>query len=87
MYTVSLASRSCLGINWGAVDSTKKAKSSTRLMVPSSHKKNILPRSVSTTVKKHTASKVHLSEMKANCLASALKGMYRKFNLFVEAHI
>ena len=87
MYMVSLASWSCLGINQGAVDSTKKAKSSTRLMVPSSHKKNILPRSVSTTVKKHTASKVHLSEMKANCLASALKGMHRKFNLFVEAHI
>uniref|UniRef100_A0A7N2N7B4 Kinesin motor domain-containing protein n=1 Tax=Quercus lobata TaxID=97700 RepID=A0A7N2N7B4_QUELO len=81
VYMVSLASWSCLGINRGAVDSTKKAKSSTRPMVPSSHKKNILPRSVSTTVKKHTASKVHLFEKKANCLASALKG--RK--LFDEA--
>ncbi|KAM4069014.1 hypothetical protein ACB094_12G057000 [Castanea mollissima] len=81
VYMVSLASRSCLGINRGAVDSTKKAKSSTRPMVPSSHKKNILTGSVSTTVKKHTASKVHLSEKKANCLASALKG--RK--LFDEA--
>ncbi|XP_050253263.1 kinesin-like protein KIN-10C isoform X1 [Quercus robur] len=81
VYMVSLASRSCLGINRGAMDSTKKAKSSTRPMVPSSHKKNFLPGSVSTTVKKHTASKVHLSEKKANCVASALKG--RK--LFDEA--
>ncbi|XP_030949140.1 kinesin-like protein KIN-10C [Quercus lobata] len=81
VYMVSLASWSCLGINRGVVDSTKKAKSSTRPMVPSSHKQNILLRSVSTTVKKHTASKVHLSEKKANCLASALKG--RK--LFDEA--
>ena len=76
VYMVSLASRSCLGINRGAMDSIKKAKSSTRPMVPSSHKKNFLPKSVSTTVKKHTASKVHLSEKKANCLASALKGRY-----------
>ncbi|XP_030925959.1 kinesin-like protein KIN-10C isoform X2 [Quercus lobata] len=73
VYMVSLASRSCLGINRGAVDSTKKAKCSTRPMVPSSHKKNFLPGSVSTTVKKRTASKVHLSEKKANCLACALK--------------
>uniref|UniRef100_A0A7N2N876 Uncharacterized protein n=1 Tax=Quercus lobata TaxID=97700 RepID=A0A7N2N876_QUELO len=43
-------------------------------MVPSSHKKNFPPVSVSTTVKKHTASKVRLSGKKANCLASALKG-------------
>ncbi|KAK7831428.1 kinesin-like protein kin-10c, partial [Quercus suber] len=83
MYMVSLASRSCLGINRGTMDSAKRAKSSTRPMVPSSHKKNFLPGSVSTTVKKHTASKVHvhLSENKVNCLASALKG--RK--LFDEA--
>ena len=52
VYMVSLASRSCLGINRGAMDSIKKAKSSTRPMVPSSHKKNFLPGSVSTIVKK-----------------------------------
>uniref|UniRef100_A0A2N9IHU0 Kinesin motor domain-containing protein n=1 Tax=Fagus sylvatica TaxID=28930 RepID=A0A2N9IHU0_FAGSY len=69
-------------INLAVTDTTRKAKSSTRpMVVPSSHKKNRLPGSVPSTVKKHTASQVHFSEKKTNCISSALKG--RK--LFVKA--
>jgi hypothetical protein len=59
-------------------DTTRKAKSSTRPMVlPSSDKKNRLPGSVSSAVKKHTASQVHFSEKKTNCVSSSHKeGMY-----------
>ncbi|GMY07203.1 kinesin-like protein KIN-10C isoform X2, partial [Fagus crenata] len=69
-------------INLAVTDTTRKAKSSPRpMVVPSSHKKNRLPGSVPSTVKKHTASQVHFSEKKTNCISSALKG--RK--LFVKA--
>ncbi|GMY39578.1 kinesin-like protein KIN-10C isoform X2 [Fagus crenata] len=79
---ISLASRTCPVINPAVTDTTRKAKSSTRpMVVPSSHKKNRLPGSVPSTVKKHTASEVHFSEKKTNCISSALKG--RK--LFVKA--
>ena len=86
---ISLASRTCPVINPAVTDTTRKAKSSTRPMVlPSSHKKNRLPGSVPSTMKKHTASQVHFSEKKTNCISSALKGRYvQESNLFAEAYI
>ncbi|GMY39579.1 kinesin-like protein KIN-10C isoform X2 [Fagus crenata] len=71
---ISLASRTCPVINPAVTDTTRKAKSSTRPMVlPSSDKKNRLPGSVSSTVKKHTASQVLFSEKKTNCVSSSHK--------------
>lgn len=75
---LSLASRSCRGINRAVTGFTKEAKSMTRPMVPSSQK-NGPPGSVPTTVKKkHTASKVHVSKKKANVIASTIKGRYEQ---------
>ncbi|XP_041013315.1 kinesin-like protein KIN-10C [Juglans microcarpa x Juglans regia] len=81
VYMLSLASRSCRGINRVATGFTKEAKSMTRPMVPSSQK-NGPPGSVPTNVKKkNTASQVHFSKKKTNVTASTMKG--RK--LFDEA--
>ncbi|XP_059462605.1 kinesin-like protein KIN-10C [Corylus avellana] len=79
VYMLSLASRSCQGIN-RVTDSTKKVKNSTRPLVPSSQKSR-LPGSVFTTMKKHPASQLHFSENKASGMAFTMKG--RK--LFDEA--
>lgn len=76
---LSLASRSCQGLN-RVTDSTKKAKSSARPVVPSSQKSR-LPGSVSTTMKKYPSSQTHFSEKKVNGMAFTMKG--RK--LFDEA--
>ncbi|KAG2709870.1 hypothetical protein I3760_05G260900 [Carya illinoinensis] len=74
VYMLSLASRSCRGINRAVTGFTKEAKSMTRPMVSSSHK-NGPPGSVPTIVKKkHTASQVHFSKKKANVMASTMKG-------------
>ncbi|KAL9375966.1 hypothetical protein Peur_032845 [Populus x canadensis] len=55
IYMVKLASRSCQGTSRAITDSTKKANSSARPMVPSSHNSRMLG-SVSTSVKKQTPS-------------------------------
>jgi hypothetical protein len=71
---LSLASRSCQGIN-RVTDSTKKVKNSTRLLMPSSQKSR-LPGSVSTTMKKHPALQLHFSENKASGMAFTMNGRY-----------
>jgi hypothetical protein len=71
---VSLASRSCQGIN-RITNSTKKAKNSTRPLLTSSQKGR-LPGSVSTTMKKHTALQLHFSEKKASGMAFTMKRRY-----------
>ncbi|GLT35939.1 hypothetical protein SLA2020_103490 [Shorea laevis] len=73
VHIVSLASRSCLGTSQTVSDSTKRNKSSARLMGHSSLKSSI-PGSVSSTVKKQLGSRVQFSERKANGMASAIKG-------------
>lgn len=74
MYMVSLASRSRQGINQTVLDSIKKAKSSARPMLHSSHKSQ-LPGSVSTT-RKQIGNRLHFSVKKANGTASVMKGRY-----------
>ncbi|GKV31158.1 hypothetical protein SLEP1_g39887 [Rubroshorea leprosula] len=78
VHIVSLASRSCLGTSQTVTDSTKRNKSSARLMGHSSLKSSI-PGSVSSTVKKQSGSHVQFSERKfserkANGMASVIKG-------------
>lgn len=82
---LSLASRSCRGINRVVTGFTKEAKSMTRPMEPSSQKKGP-PGSVPTTVKKkHTASQVHFSKKKANVMASTMKGRYvQKLPIYIK---
>ncbi|KAI5563537.1 hypothetical protein BDE02_15G125700 [Populus trichocarpa] len=72
IYMVKLASRSCQGSSWAITDSTKKANSSARPMVPSSHNSRMLG-SVSTSVKKQIVSRGHISGKKAHCSTSTLK--------------
>ncbi|XP_061952401.1 kinesin-like protein KIN-10C isoform X6 [Populus nigra] len=72
IYMVKLASRSCQGTSRAITDSTKKANSSARPMVPSSHNSRMLG-SVSTSVKKQTVSRGHISGKKAHCSTSTLK--------------
>lgn len=82
---LSLASRSCRGINRAVTGFTKEAKSMTRPMVSSSHK-NGPPGSVPTIVKKkHTASQVHFSKKKANVMASTMKGRYvQRVSIYIK---
>lgn len=72
IYMVKLASRSCQGTTWAITDSTKKASSSARPMVPSSHNSRMLG-SVSTSLKKQTVSRGHISGKKAHSSTSTLK--------------
>lgn len=75
IYMVKLASRSCQGTSRAITDSTKKSNSSARPMVPSSHNSRMLG-SVSTSVKKQTVSRGHISGKKAHCSTSTLKARY-----------
>lgn len=72
IYMVKLASRSCQGTTSAITDSTKKASSSARPMVPSSHNSRMLG-SVSTSLKKQTVSRGHISGKKAHSSTSTLK--------------
>ncbi|KAF9668391.1 hypothetical protein SADUNF_Sadunf15G0123800 [Salix dunnii] len=69
---VRLASRSCQGTSWAITDSCKKANNSARPVVPSSHK-IWMHGSVSTSVRKQTMSRGHISRNKAHCLTSTMK--------------
>ncbi|KAB1204842.1 Kinesin-like protein KIF22 [Morella rubra] len=68
-YMISLASRSCQGINRAVASS---AKSSTRPSMPCSHK-SLQHGSVSTTVKERTTQQMRNSQKKANGMVSPLK--------------
>lgn len=69
---ISLASRSCQGINRAVASS---AKSSTRPSMPCSHK-SLQHGSVSTTVKERTTQQMRNSQKKANGMVSPLKERY-----------
>lgn len=74
MYMVSLASRSCQGINQTVLDTAKKNKNSARPMLHSSRKSQI-PGSVS-TIKRQIGSQMHASAKKAGGITSMMKGRY-----------
>ncbi|KAJ6753188.1 KINESIN-RELATED [Salix purpurea] len=69
---VRLASRSCQGTSWAITDSSKKANSLARPMVPSSHK-IWMHGSASTSARKQTMSRGHIYRNKAHCSTSTMK--------------
>ncbi|KAF8412244.1 hypothetical protein HHK36_000204 [Tetracentron sinense] len=73
IYTVSLASRSCLVVNSVCSDSTKKTKTGTTSMTFLSSPKTRRPQTLSTSIRKHGSSRLHLTEKKACGVPSAMK--------------
>ncbi|KAA8533711.1 hypothetical protein F0562_031228 [Nyssa sinensis] len=72
VYTLSLASRSCQGINRVFRDSTKQSKSSSKLIMLSSLKNGNFG-TLSATLKKQTSSRVHFYGKKASCMVNGRK--------------